>query len=36
MQLLAALEQVLTKQNYKVTPGAGVAAAVKVYTSLGS
>ena len=36
MQMLAALEQILTKQNHKVPPGAGVAAAVKAYTSMGT
>lgn len=33
-QVLAALEQVLTKYGAQITPGAGVAAAEKVYLSL--
>ncbi len=36
MQVLAALEQCLSKQHHKVPPGAGVAAAVKAYTSMES
>jgi alanine-glyoxylate transaminase / serine-glyoxylate transaminase / serine-pyruvate transaminase len=35
MLVLAALEQCLAKQDYKVPPGAGVAAAVQAYASMG-
>ena len=36
MLVLAALEQCLTKQGIKVTPGAGVAAAIQAYASMGA